>query len=45
MKHIREMTLKFDELDTSKDVLVLLDINSEDIRKKIYKYNTSKSKP
>jgi len=39
------VTLTFDELNSIKDVLVLLGIDYEDIKKKIYKYNTSNSKP
>jgi hypothetical protein len=39
------VTLTFEELDTIKDDLGELCIDYEDIRKKIYKYNTSKSKP
>ena len=39
------VTLTFEELDTIKDDLALLGIDSEDIRKKIYKFNTSKSNP
>ena len=39
------VTLTFEELDTIKDDLALLGIDYEDIRKKIYKFNTSKSNP
>ena len=39
------VTLTFEELDTIKDDLGELGIGYEDIRKKIYKFNTSKSNP